>query len=92
MSLGHDLLGQIACARAQLMMRGHGALLVVIGRGAMERLRREAAPYAPHEGLIIDMPYELRDDVEGFLVLDPGNHFGRLYLTGAETDLPPPRS
>jgi len=65
---GHDLLGQIAHARAQLMMRGHPALLVIIGRAALARLQREAFPYAPHEDLIIDMPYELRDDVEGFLV------------------------
>lgn len=69
MSSGLDLLGQIAHARAQLMMRGHPALLVIIGRAALARLKREAWPYAPHEDLIIDMPYELRDDVEGFLVM-----------------------
>lgn len=51
------------------MMRGHLALLVIIGRGVLARLQHEAYPYAPHEELTIDMPYELRDDVEGFLVV-----------------------
>lgn len=69
MSLGHDLLGQIANARAQLMMRGHPAVTVLIGRSTLERLQREAWPYAPHEEQIIDMAFEVRDDLEGWVVL-----------------------
>lgn len=69
MSLGHDLLGQIAHARAQLMMRGHEAVRVIIGRASLARLNREAWPYAPHEDQIIDMDYEVREDLEGFVVV-----------------------
>ena len=69
MSLGHDLLGQIAHARAQLMMRGHEAVSVIIGRSTLDRLKRDAWPYAPHEDQIIDMSYEVRDDLEGFIVV-----------------------
>lgn len=69
MTQGLDLLGQIAHARAQLMMRGHEAVSVIIGRSTLDRLRRDAWPYAPHEDQIIDMDYDLRDNVEGFLVM-----------------------
>lgn len=75
MSLGHDLLGQIAHARAQLMMRGHGAVTVVIGRATLDRLKREAWPYAPHEDQIIDMGFEVREDLEGWIVI-PENFAG----------------
>lgn len=71
MSLGHDLLGQIANARAQLMMRGHEAVTVIIGRATLARLKRDAWPYAPHEDRIIDMEYEVRDDMEGWMVFGP---------------------
>lgn len=69
MTIGHDLLGQIAHARAQLMMRGHKAVMVIIGRASLERLKREAWPYAPHDYQIIDMPYQVRNDLEGWVVV-----------------------
>lgn len=53
---------------AQLMMRGHPAVAVIIGRATLERLKRDAWPNAPHEELIIDMEYEVRDDLEGWVV------------------------
>lgn len=64
-----DLLGLIAVARAQLMMRGHSAVRVQIGPATLARLRRDAAPYAPYEGQILDMPYEVSDEFEGFAVV-----------------------
>lgn len=62
------MLGQIAHARAQLMMRGHEALRVVIGRATLERMNRDCWPYAEQDGRILDMTVEARDDLEGFVV------------------------
>lgn len=77
MSLGRDLLGQIAHARAQLLRRGHKAVHIVIGHETLIRLRHEAqanAVYgdwrtAPDQNQILGMDYEVRDDLEGWVVV-----------------------
>ena len=69
MSYGRDLLGQIANARAEMMMRGHWQLRVLVGPGTLDRLRREAWPVAAEEGMILDLPMMEEPEMEGFAVV-----------------------
>lgn len=72
MSRHGDLLGRIAQARAQMLMRGFDPLALEIGRSTV----RELVPWmagqddlpsgAPEE--ILGMGFTIRDDMEGFSV------------------------
>ena len=50
------------------MMRGHEDLRVAIGPTTMDQLKNQAYPYAPYEDQILGMPFEIRPDLEGFVV------------------------
>lgn len=70
-----DLLGYIAHARAQMLMRGFEPLRIEIGSATLQQLRREARPYAPFDDdgaeppSILGLAFVERTDIEGFVVV-----------------------
>ncbi len=85
MILHRDLLGQIANARAQLMLRGLEDLQVIIGTVTMDLLKKQAYPYAPYEDQILGMPFQVCADLEGFVVMPCTLHDRMLYAVQTMT-------
>lgn len=70
-----DILGAIAHARAQMLMRGYEPLRLDIGRAMLRDLQGQLWPFDATErnprgeGEILGMPITERDDFEGFCVV-----------------------
>lgn len=78
-----DLLGQIARARADALIRGERGLRLLLGRDAAEELTRDfrgALPFSrldPPEILdmpvmILGMPFQIIDDLAGYTIISDG--------------------
>lgn len=70
-----DELQQIAHARADMMARDYFPLRLEMGRNFANNLRRQVMGYTSHHSLpliILDMPWKIRPDMEGFSVI-PAN-------------------
>lgn len=63
----HDLLGRIAKARADMMMRGYQPLQLEIGRKTLQELMAEGAVDEVGD-MILTMLIHVRSDMEGFAV------------------------
>lgn len=66
-----DLLGQIAQARASMMMRGFSSPTLLIGVRMRRQLIAEAGEGIIHCETILGMPVQDIEDGEGWLVIDP---------------------
>lgn len=71
-----DLLGQIADARAAMILRGYSerSLFLSIGAAARQRLVLDLAPFPvfgadPDHPELLDMPVLSLGDAEGFLIM-----------------------
>lgn len=65
-----DILGEIADARAQMMMRGHERLVLEIGPRTADRFRAESdiADLEDWSDAILGLTIVVRSDMEGFAV------------------------
>jgi len=70
MSHQRDLMGQIADARAQMMMRGHDRLVLEMGLSTARRFREESEITDIDDwcDAILGMKIIVRSGIEGFLV------------------------
>ncbi len=69
-----DLVGMIADARAQMMMRGHEHLKIAIGEATLKAVMRSmynsgaGLDDREWDGPLLGMPLTVRSDMEGFLI------------------------
>lgn len=72
--MARDLLGQIAQARAAMLMRGDKPLILTIGVSTLRALQSEAGEAVLDGAQVLGMPVNVSAACEGFLVkcdLDP---------------------
>ena len=67
--MARDLLGQIADARAQMMMRGYDPLTLEMGQATAREFARQSQIVNIDEGNeVLTMPITIRLDMEGWAV------------------------